>query len=197
MSFWPPVRKPLRSAVVAVLLLAMIGMGDTTLGPSGAPAAGPGEPIKLEDLPREADKFLQRYNEFLRCCATDPSYLEEAQDLEQRAAHILRVAETGLSSGQVKTKFRQVLLPVEQAQKDLQDLRERLRRLIEAEHRSADLTYEEAGRLRRSMQEEREGIRQGFQPASPPPPDRTGAGIEDTTLPSRTGPGIGDSDLDR
>ena len=149
--------------------------------------------VTVEHLHAEANTFLRDYRHFLACCATDHANLQQARQLEKRAADLLHAAENNLSSGQVMIKFREVLIPVTQAHRHLQELTSRLNQLHKDTERARFLDYESRGRLKRKIQKDRADLQQRVQPPDSQAPGRTGTRIEDSTLPTRAGPNIGNT----
>lgn len=176
--------------------------------------------LTTRDIQGQVATFLQEYRDFMNCCAVTAS-LEEVEDLEEQAHHILKfVQQSGFVN--MGTAWRgmtlsQIVPPVAQAREDLRKLAARLRQLDEAYERAHSADYEAAGKERRSIREEEAAIQQDARrppPASSAPtgtdiggpgstqgppattlPNRFGTSIEDTTspttLPSATGADIG------
>lgn len=160
-----------------------------------------GPPIKIQNIQAEVSKFLQRYRQFLDCCANDPGSLDEVDQLQDQAYHLLKaIQDTGLINMGAGTNQRQfttseLLRPVLQANQDLRRLRIRLEKLAESKDTLEALDYEEAGRERRSIQQEEEALPKEFRPVRPPASARTGTEVEDTTLPNRFGTTIQETTL--
>ncbi len=160
--------------------------------------ATPRPPIKIENFQAEAAAFLQRYRRFLDCCASDLASLDQLEELEEQAADLLKAAERGLFSEQMKLRgftLRELIPPVARARDDLQALKARLDRLGTSQEKLETLDYESAGRERRRLQGEEESIQKEFKPTRPPDAARTGTGISDTTVPNRVGTTSSDTSL--
>lgn len=146
--------------------------------------------IKIENLQAETSAFLQAYRRFLVCCASDVASLDQLEALEEQAAVLLKAAESGLFSEQMKLRgftLHELIPPVARARDDLRALKDRLERLGASREKLETLDYESAGRERRRLQQEEESLRKEFRPTSPPDSARTGTEITDTTAPSRVG----------
>lgn len=152
-------------------------------------------PVDLADLQGTIVRFLERYNRFVGCCADDSDQLDRVEDLAAEADRLLDAAQGGMSSGLIQARgmtMRELIGPVTRASRNLKELMTRLERLqgLQAQVFASD--YETAGRLKRQIAEEQDALRQRFQPLRLPKAGRTGAGIQDTSLPSRVGVEGGD-----
>jgi hypothetical protein len=171
------------------------------------------DPIKIHEIQNEASRFAQKYRSFLDCCAGTIDALEDIDDLEDQADHILRSVQQkgvfnsagfGIGSGpggtgggpgqspKLGTFARQWTLSeivgtVARARDDLRTLKKRLEQLGDAKDRLETLDYETAGRERRRISEEEAAIAKEFRGKKPPVSARTGMEIEQTTLPTRIG----------
>lgn len=156
-------------------------------------------PVRLDNLEREITAFLGDYRAFLGCCINTPDSLDAVEDLEDRAAALLKnVQDQGLTNMQTNQRgitLSQLIPPVAQAKLDLGRLRKKLEFLERAKEKLDDLDYETAGRERRRIQQEEEALLKDFRPTLPPESARTGTGISDTTTPNKYGETIGDTTL--
>ncbi|MBI5776468.1 MAG: hypothetical protein HY444_03670 [Nitrospirae bacterium] len=152
-------------------------------------------PVLVENLEREISAFVRDYRKFLDCCVNTPDSLETVEELEDRAAGLLKdVQDTGLvnmGTGQRGMTLSQLIPPVAQAKLDLGKLRKKLESLDRAKDKLGDLDYETAGRERRRIQEEEDALKKEFRPTRPPDSAKTGLDVGDTTLPNRFGTDIG------
>ena len=48
------------------------------------------QPIKILEIQNEASKFVQRYRQFLECCANRVESIEDIEELHETASHILK-----------------------------------------------------------------------------------------------------------
>jgi hypothetical protein len=176
------------------------------------------EPVRIQDIQAETGKFLDRYRRFLDCCADNPGFLAELEDLEDEAVHLLRSMEAvgflNMGTSQRGFTVSQIVRPVATARDTLRKLRADWRTLEESQDRLGRLDYEKEGRERRRIQQEEHRLKEEFRPAAPPrsaptgtdlsSPDRTqgppastlpsrvGTTIESTTLPNAFGADIGE-----
>ncbi|MBI4402242.1 MAG: hypothetical protein HY581_11490 [Nitrospirae bacterium] len=156
----------------------------------------PSPVIKLESIQTEASGFLQKYRRFLDCCATDPDYLDELQELQDQASDLLKaIQETNMLhmgspySGRTQRQFTisEIIRSMAQARDDLRKLNARLKQVGDAVDRLENLDFEAASRERRRIEQEQESIARDLRPRRPPDSPRTGQEVEDTTVPNRIG----------
>ena len=156
-------------------------------------------PVRIENLEREISSFLGDYRKFLGCCVNAPDSLDTVEDLDDRAAALLKdIQEKGLTNMQTNQRgmtLTQLISPVAQAKLDLGKLRKKLASLDRAKEKLGDLDYETAGRERRRIQQEEGAILKDFRPTLPPDSARTGTGIGETTTPNKYGETVGDTTL--
>ena len=156
-------------------------------------------PVRIENLEREITSFLGDYRKFLGCCVNAPGSLEAVENLDDRAAALLRDIQgkglTNMQTNQRGMTLSQLIAPVAQAKLDLGRLRKKLESFEEAKDKLDELDYETAGRERRRIQQEENAVLKEFRPALPPESPRTGTGISETTTPNKYGETVGDSTL--
>ncbi len=148
-------------------------------------------PLKVEEMPGEVSRFLGRYREFLECCPHDVGSLDRLEALEEQATDLLRVAQRGLFSEQIRLRgfwLRELIPPVARARDDLRAIKQRLEQIREAMEQLESMEYELEARERRRLEQEQEAIKREFRPRLPPPSPPTGVEIGVTPP---MGPGIG------
>jgi len=179
------------------------------------------DPIKIVELQNEASKFSDRYRNFLSCCLTTDEAPNEIIDLIDEANHILKAVQqkgifnstgfgvgsgsAGLGGGtgvapKLGTFARQFTLSeivgtVARARNDLLSLKERLDNLRVAQQGVDKAEYEQSGRMRQQIEDEREAIKKEFNAKKPPSAAPTGMDIQDTTLRPKIGGDIEDTKL--
>ncbi len=142
--------------------------------------AKPRRELKVENIESEVNGFLRRYREFLACCRTDLTALNDLDELGDQVADLLELAQTGLFSEQMKLRgfmLSQWIPPVAQARGQLRSLRKELEKIVGSQEKLGELDYETAGRVRRDLQEQEAGIEKGFRPTLPPQSAPTGKDI--------------------
>lgn len=179
------------------------------------------DPIKIIDLQSEASTFSSRYRNFLSCCLLSDDAPSEIIDLIDEANHILKAVQqkgifnstgfgvgsgnTGLGGGagvapKLGTFARQFTLSeivgtVARARNDLLSLKERLDNLRTTQYAVDKVDYEQSGRVRQQVEDERDAIKREFNSKKPPSSAPTGMDIQDTTLRPKIGGEIEDTKL--
>jgi hypothetical protein len=154
----------------------------------GAPAddrkaVRPPRELKVENLPTEISKFLQEYRQFMECCKSDPAELERVEELGDEVADLLRLAQTGLFSEQMKLRgitLREMIAPVASARRELGLLRKQLEQLGTLMEKRDSSGYEEAGQETILIQETEEALQKEAPPRNLPSGPKTGLEIGTT-----------------
>jgi len=136
--------------------------------------------LKVENLPAEVSKFLQEYRQFLDCCKSDPAELERIEELGDEVADLLRLAQNGLFSEQMKLRgmtLREMIAPVAGARRELGLLRKELEQLGTLMEKRDAAGYEEAGQDTTLIQETEEAIQKEAPPPNLPSGPKTGLEI--------------------
>ena len=179
MGFARPGRMCLRpvllTALAAWLGLLLLAAADA---PGIAVAAEPAPPrLQGRELEREVSQFLERYHQFLECCAARLDAMDEVKALEEQAAALLAQAQAGVGSELKKLRgftVQELLAPVEQVRHDLRAIRKRLEQIQEAEDKldAQSLDFFTYHTERRKLQDQLEAIPREFQaprrPGGPP-----------------------------
>ncbi len=151
------------------------------------------EPIKTENLEREVTAFLQRYRQFLACCANDPGMtsLDDIEELRGQASHLLnQVLKTTSVASIAMSRTQALISQLAEARERLDLLKNRLEALSKSKERLNELGPEQAGRERRRIQEEERSISKDFSPKTNRPNAPTGTEIGGA---APTGTAIGQS----
>jgi hypothetical protein len=157
--------------------------------------------VKPEQLETEITKYLEDYNDFLSCCATNLSaeQLEQIESLEDRASGLIKQTANAISVASLYLSRTQALIvPVARARDQLRALKSKHEHVTKSKTTLEDLDHEQAGRERRRIQDMEESIGRDFTATREPSRAATGADIgrSGATGPSvgasaPTGPGIG------
>lgn len=171
------------------------------LAPEIQDLPGSKEPLPPNTLTRTVTSFLNRYRSFLECCVADSASINQARQLEQEAAVLLKYQADRLGAGTVRLRRLQswgVLMPVADAQDNLRAVQQRLEDLKTMEEQLESLDSEKAARLRRQIDSEKEDLRNQFHPLSTPPSEPTGVEIgttpptgEEVGTAGHAGPSVG------
>lgn len=158
-------------------------------------------PKKIGDLESAVSDFLQRYRQFLACCASDLDSADEIKGLEREANELLKGGDETAAMGNVVTRtvrIRQMIVPLARARDRLRSLKDRLEQLDESQRVLKRLDYERAGHERRNIQDEVKSVQREFRPTRQPGRALTGTGIGVTPntgsrigTPGQTGTNIG------
>lgn len=168
------------------------------LGALVAEAAGPEAPHpparpQGREFERDVRQFLERYRQFLDCCAADLEAIPRVRALEREAAALLEQAQGGVPTELKKLRsftIRELVGPVERVRDDLRAIRKRLEQIEEAQDKleAQELDFFTYWTERRNLRDALAAIPREFQapgrPAGPP------TGMEIGTTPPM-GPEIG------
>lgn len=145
-------------------------------------------PIKMEHIQSEATQFLDRYHQFLDCCADDVAGLDRVRDLETEASNLLQsIQRSGIYNlGTIGRQYAlgEIVRQVAQARRELDMLETRLERIGTGMDRLEGQDPERAARAARELEMDREAITKDFRSKRAKPSARTGVNIQDTTVPN-------------
>jgi hypothetical protein len=146
--------------------------------------------VAPERLEAAIAAYMKDYNEFLSCCAGDPTP-EQIEDLEDRASELIKQTTNALSLASIYMSRNQALIvPVARARDKLRALKAKHQGMTDAKESMQNLDYEQAGRQRRRVQDMEESIGREFAPTRQPSRAATGADIGQS---GPTGPSVGSS----
>ncbi|HEY6084605.1 MAG TPA: hypothetical protein VIU63_04380 [Nitrospira sp.] len=157
------------------------------------PADKPPRDYNVEHLQSDVSAFLKKYRQFLECCKTDISELEQVEELGDEVGELLSSTQAQISNYSLVSRgvmLREMIPTVAKARADLKRLRARLERLSESSRRKGAADFEEAGREARVMREIEDSIERDIRVPPLPGGPKTGAAIGATPA---VGPGIGKS----
>lgn len=121
-----------RGALVFMAIMAMGAPG--VLGAEAAESEQAQTPPRLQgrEFERDVAQFLERYRQFLDCCAANLDSLPEVKTLEGQASALLAQAHTGVASELKKLRgftIHEFVAPVERVRDDLRAIRKRLEQI--------------------------------------------------------------------
>jgi len=189
--------------IVLGALAVITGPNVSNAGAAEPERTRPAPRLSGRELERDVAKFLERYRQFLGCCASSLDGIPEVKVLEEQASTLLAQAQAGVGSELKKLRgftVQELLAPVEQARNDLRAIRKRLEQIQEAEEKleAQELDFFTFHTERRKLQDQLEAIPRDFQrprrPGGPPTGTEIGVtppmGPEIGTVPP-TGPEAG------
>jgi hypothetical protein len=154
-------------------------------------ATEPRSSVKLENIQQEATSFLNEYRRYLQCCSTDPDSIGTLEILEDRAWTILKTAQDGLFSEQMKLRgftLSEVIPPVARARDQLREIRRRLDAALAIQGKPQASSDDQAGHERPLLEAIETSVPRDLavKPSTPSP--KTGTAIGETPP---SGPHIG------
>jgi len=148
---------------------------------------------KIDNLRSDVSQFLKRYREFLECCKTDLSELQQIEELGEDISELLTSTQAQLSNQSMASRgimLREMITPVTKARADLKKLRARLEKINDATNRLDTLSFEESGQEAQRIRELEESIERDIRAPKLPGSAKTGA---DIGVAPAAGPSIGRS----
>lgn len=149
--------------------------------------------VKPGQLENAVTSFLARYREFVKCCATDTTKREAISDLEDEASEILKQADSLVGQRfSLISSHGALVLPVAEARAKLRHLKTTLDQLYLDRQRADSMDFEEGGRKKQKLNEEKATIERTYTPGRQPSRAPTGNSIGNSDLDqmSRTGPAL-------
>jgi len=92
----------------------------------------PSPRLQGREFERDVSQFLERYRQFLNCCAADLDSLPQVKALEDQASALLAQARTGVASELKKLRgftIHEFVAPVERVRDDLRAIKKRLEQI--------------------------------------------------------------------
>ncbi len=153
----------------------------------------PQREFKIDNLQNDVSEFLNKYRQFLACCKTDLTELQQIQELGDDVNELLIATQANISNYSLASRgimLRELIPSVAKARADLKTLRARLER-IDAVTRSRDAgDSEHAAREAQVLREIEDSIERDIHAPQQPRGPKTGAAIGVAPL---AGPSIGKS----
>jgi hypothetical protein len=147
--------------------------------------------FKIENLQSDVSTFLTKYRNFLDCCKTDLSELQQVEEMGNEVGNLLKSTQAGLSNHSMASRgimLREMIPTIAKARADLKKLRATLER-INTSSSTRDLEdYESAGRETYAIREMEESIERDFRAPTLSTGPKTGANIGNAPA---AGPSIG------
>jgi hypothetical protein len=158
----------------------------------GAPTRNkPHHDFKIENLQSDVSSFLTKYRNFLDCCKTDLSELEQIEEMGDEVGDLLKSTQTNISNHSMASRgimLREMIPAVAKARADLKKLRATLERINSSTKARDSGSFESSSRETQAIREMEESIERDFVAPKLSTGPRTGTNIG--TAPA-AGPNIG------
>jgi hypothetical protein len=164
----------------------------TTEQDGGTPKGNkPLHDFKVENLQSDVSSFLNKYRNFLDCCKTDLSELQQIEEMGDEVGDLLKSTQTNMSNHSMASRgimLREMIPTVAKARADLKKLRATLERINTSTKARNAGSFESSGRETHAIREMEESVERDFLAPKLSTGPRTGASIG--TAPA-AGPNIG------
>lgn len=158
----------------------------------GIPAGDkPRRDFKVENLQSDVSSFLDKYRNFLDCCKTDLSELQEVEEMADEVGELLKSTQTNMSNHSMASRgimLREMIPTVAKARADLKKLRATLERISTSTNARDSGSFENSGREANAIRDMEESIEREIHAPKLSTGPRTGASIGATPA---AGPNIG------
>ena len=151
----------------------------------------PPRDFKVENLQGDVSTFLNRYRDFLDCCKTDLSELQQVEDMGDEVGDLLKSTQANISNHSMASRgimLREMIPPVAKARADLKKLRATLDRIGTTSNARESGDLEESGRAAQAIHEMEESIERDIHAPKLSTGPKTGANIGSAPA---AGPSIG------
>ncbi len=164
----------------------------TTEQEGGTPTRNkPLHDFKVENLQNDVSSFLNKYRNFLDCCKTDLSELQQIEEMGDEVGDLLKSTQTNMSNHSMASRgimLREMIPTVAKARADLKKLRATLERINTSTKARDSGSFETSGRETRAIREMEESIERDIRAPELSTGPKTGTSIG--TAPA-AGPTIG------
>jgi hypothetical protein len=147
--------------------------------------------FKIENLQSDVSTFLNKYRQFLDCCKTDLSDLQQIEEMGDEVGDLLKATQANLSNHSMASRgimLREMIPAVATARADLKKLRATLERINTSTNTRDAGDFESSGREAHAIREMEESIERDIRAPKLSTGPKTGASIG--TAPA-AGPSIG------
>jgi hypothetical protein len=151
----------------------------------------PPRDFKVENLQGDVSTFLNKYRQFLDCCKTDLSELQQVEEMGDEVGDLLKSTQTNMSNHSMASRgimLREMIPPVAKARSDLKKLRATLERISTSTNARDSGDFEESGREAHAIREMEESIERDIRAPKLSTGPKTGASIGSAPA---AGPSIG------
>ena len=151
----------------------------------------PPRDFKVENLQGDVSTFLNKYRQFLDCCKTDLSELQQVEEMGAEVGDLLKSTQTNMSNHSMASRgimLREMIPTVSRARADLKKLRATLERISSSTNARDSGDFEESGREAHAIREMEESIERDIRAPKLSTGPKTGASIGSAPA---AGPSIG------
>ncbi len=151
----------------------------------------PPRDFKVENLQGDVSTFLNKYRDFLDCCKTDLSELQQVEEMGDEVGDLLKSTQTNISNHSMASRgimLREMIPTVAKVRADLKNLRATLERISISTNTRDSGDFEESGREAHAIREMEESIESDIRAPKLSTGPKTGASIGNAPA---AGPSIG------
>lgn len=151
----------------------------------------PPRDFKVENLQGDVSTFLNKYRDFLDCCKTDLSELQQVEEMGDEVGDLLKSTQTNISNHSMASRgimLREMIPTVAKVRADLKNLRATLERISTSTNTRDSGDFEESGREAHAIREMEESIERDIRAPKLSTGPKTGASIGNAPA---AGPSIG------
>ena len=147
--------------------------------------------FKVENLQGDVSTFLNKYRQFLDCCKTDLSELQQVEEMGDEVGDLLKATQANMSNHSMASRgimLREMIPTVSKARADLKKLRTTLERISTSTNTRDAGDFEASGREANAIREMEESIERDIRAPKLSTGPKTGASIGNAPA---AGPSIG------
>jgi hypothetical protein len=151
----------------------------------------PPRDFKIENLQGDVSTFLNKYRDFLDCCKTDLSELQQIQEMGNEVGDLLKSTQANMSNHSMASRgimLHEMIPAVSRARSDLKKLRATLERIGTSTNARKSGGFEASGREANAIREMEESIERDIRAPKLSTGPKTGASIGNAPA---AGPSIG------
>lgn len=151
----------------------------------------PPRDFKVENLQGDVSTFLNKYRNFLDCCKTDLSELQQVEEMGDEVGDLLKSTQANMSNHSMASRgimLREMIPTVARARADLKKLRATLERISTSTNARDSGDFENSGREAHAIREMEESIERDIRTPKLSTGPKTGASIGNAPA---AGPSIG------
>jgi len=147
--------------------------------------------FKVENLQGDVSTFLDKYRDFLECCKTDLSELQQIEEMGDEVGELLKATQANMSNHSMASRgimLREMIPTVSKARADLKKLRATLERISTSANTRDAGDFEASGRETHAIREMEDSIERDIRAPKLSTGPKTGASIGNAPA---AGPSIG------